>query len=73
MFDDVGAKLKSATVVLCVLGLIASVIGAVALWVQDDRYMDTIGPGIVLLLTGCAGSLIGGMTLYGFGQLIEKQ
>jgi len=69
MFENVGASLKVVAAVLCILGIIASVIGAVALWVQDDRY---VGSGIMVLVGGCAGSMIAGMVMYGFGQLIEN-
>lgn len=72
MFDNIGGKIKTLAVILCVLGIIASFAGAVALWAQSSRYNDTILEGVAILVAGCIGSWVGSFFIYGFGQLIEN-
>ena len=76
MFDDIGGKIKTLAVVLCVIGIILSVISAIALWAQNDTssYYNphpTILLGFGVLIGGCLGSWLGSFFMYGFGQLIE--
>ena len=72
MFDDIGGKIKTLAEVVCGLGIAASVIGAIILWVQNSAYTPTIFAGVLVLVLGCLGSWIGSFFVYGFGQLIEN-
>lgn len=78
MFDNIGGKIKRLATIICVVGMIASLIAAIGLWAQHDQYnsltrtySNTIWDGICVLLGGCIGSWTGCFCLYGFGQLIE--
>lgn len=78
MFDNIGRKIKILAVVVCEVGMIASLIAAIGLWVQHDQYNsltrtrnDTIWDGICVLVGGWFVSWTGCFCLYGFGQLIE--
>ena len=72
MFDNIGGKIKTLAVVVCVIGMIGSVIGGIVLWTQNSRYAPTILPGIIIMVAGCLGSWVGGFFTFGFGQLIES-
>ena len=72
MFNNIGEKIKALAEVTCVLGMIASACGAVALWAQNDPYTPTIFLGVLVLGLGCLGSWVGSFITYGFGQLIEN-
>ena len=72
MFEDIGKKLKDLAKVLFVLGCIASVIGAIALWGQNNEYTPTILPGIGVLVGGLVCAWISSAFVYGFGELIDR-
>ena len=72
MFNNIGGKIKTLAGVTCVLGMIASACGAVAIWMRNGWYTPTILAGALVLGVGCLGSWIGSFFTYGFGQLIES-
>ena len=72
MFDNIGEKIKTLAVVTCGMGIIASIIGAIALWMQDSRYNPTAFSGVLVLVLGSLASWIGSFFTYGFGELIEN-
>ena len=72
MFDNIGGKIKTLATVVCFLGIGASIIAAIALWAQNDRYTPTIALGFGVLIGGCLASWIGSFFMYGFGELIEE-
>ena len=72
MFDDIGGKIKNLATVICVVGIIASVILAIALWSQNDKYNPTVALGFGVLIGGCVGSWVGSFFMYGFGELIDE-
>ena len=72
MFDNIGGKIKTLAMVICVIGIIASIICAIALWAQNSRYSLTIALGFGVLVGGCVGSWVGSFFMYGFGELIEE-
>ena len=79
IFDNIGGKIKTLAKVLCWIGIIASIIGAIALWAQNDQYdyytrttTNTVGIGFIVLLSGCVVSWVGSLFMYGFGELIEE-
>jgi len=72
MFDNIGGKIKGLAVVICILGIAASVLGGIALISANSRYNPTATAGWIVLIAGSLGSWIGSFTLYGFGELIEK-
>lgn len=72
MFNNIGGKIKTLAGVTCVLGMIASACGAVAIWMRNGWYTPTILAGSLVLGVGCLGSWIGSFFTYGFGELIEN-
>lgn len=71
MFTDVGKKIMKLAGVLCVLGIIASVISGIAVIASNSRYSSTILPGILTIIGGSLLSWIGSWTLYAFGQIAD--
>ena len=71
MFDNIGGKIKTLAVVVCVVGMIASLIFAIVLWSMDSYRTPTIALGFGVLIGGCVVSWVGSFFTYGFGQLIE--
>ncbi len=69
LFDNIGGKLKIVAKIFCWLGIIASVIGGIALMSVDD---DMIGAGIATLIGGSVASWLSALGLYAFGQLVEN-
>lgn len=70
MFEDIGAKIKIVSKVLCWVGIIAAVIAAFVMFSLDEE----VG-GLLFLLFLIAGPLlswINSLFVYGFGELIEK-
>ena len=66
MFDNIGEKIKGLAVVLCILGMIASVI--LGLTILSASFWLAL----LTIAAGCVGSWIGSFCLYGFGELIEE-
>lgn len=67
MFDNICGKIKTMAQVICVLGIIGSVIGGIVL-----ISVDMVIVGIIVLIGGSLLSWLGSFGLYGFGQLIEN-
>ncbi|MBQ8311732.1 MAG: hypothetical protein IJX84_00805 [Clostridia bacterium] len=68
MFDNIGGKIKGLAMVVCWIGIIASVIGAIALWVSTE----TFWPGFGVLAAGAVSSWLGSLFTYGFGEIIDQ-
>ena len=71
MFNNIGKKIKWMSKILCWIGIVASVLTAVVLWVQHRSYNPTIGTGLIVLFAGCFFSWIGSFFSYGFGELVD--
>ena len=77
MFDNVGSKIKVFAKVVCWIGIIASIILALVLFVAASgaRYsMQTtlILSGFAVIIVGSLLSWLGSLFTYGFGELIEQ-
>ena len=71
MFNDIGNKMKKLATFFCWCGIIASVIATLALWSAHEEYAPTIGAGFLVLICGIAGSWLGSVALYAFGQITD--
>ena len=71
MFDNIGGKIKVLAKCICWLGIIGSIICAIALFSTNSYYNPTIGLGIGVLIGGCLGSWVGSFFTYGFGELVS--
>lgn len=69
MFNDIGGKIKTLAVVVCWLGIIASLILGIVLIGMDD---DLTLIGIIVMLFGALGSWLGSFVAYGYGELIDN-
>lgn len=56
MFDDIGGKIKTLAKITCGLGIAASIIGAIALWMQNSNYNPTTIIGVLVLVLGSLAS-----------------
>ena len=72
MFDNIGGKIKTLAEATCVLGILGSVIWAIATLMQSDYYHVTILESILILGLGSLGAWVGSFITYGFGELIEN-
>jgi len=68
MFNNIGSKIKGWAVFCCILGMVASVIGAVVIWVSRMGFFY----GLSILVFGCLGSWMGTWVLYAIGDTNEK-
>ncbi len=67
MFDNIGQKIKTLAMVVCYIGIVASVLIGLTMLVSDDPLNGLLIGGL-----GALGSWVGSFALYGFGQLIEN-
>lgn len=77
MFDNIGKKIKSLANVLCWVGIIASVITAIIMFVmvEEGPYRTEglyMGLGFAFLIIGPLSSWVSSFFMYGFGELIDK-
>ena len=76
MFDEIGKKIKSLAQILCWVGVIAYIILAIVMFVKAGdswRTEDLFkGLGWFFLIVGPIISVIEGMLIYGFGELIDS-
>jgi len=72
MFENIGSKLKWLAMAVCALGMLASLVFAVTIWMQKGSGQDTTLLGIIVLVLGCLASWVGSFFTYGFGELIEN-
>ena len=76
MFDNIGKNIKELARVLCWVGVIVNSILGLVMFVKagDSYYAEGLfaSLGFVFLIVGPIISIINGMLVYGFGELIEK-
>ncbi len=68
MYSNIGQKIKNFAEFLTICGIIASVIGAIVIWITTNL----VWIGFLILACGIFISWAGSLTLYGFGELITK-
>lgn len=77
MFDNIGKKIKSLSIVLCWVGIIAYVIVAIIMFINasEGPYRTEglyTGLGFAFLIGGPLLSWVSSFFMYGFGELIDK-
>ena len=76
MFGEIDKNIKGLSQILSWLGVIGSIILAIVMFVKagDSYYAEGLftSLGFVFLIVGPIISIINGMLVYGFGELIEK-
>lgn len=68
MFSNIGNKIKTLAVVMCIISMSFSVISGLVMIGTDD---DLILPGIFIMLLGCLFSWLSSFFMYGFGELVD--
>ena len=75
MFQNIGRKIKILAIVVCWIGIIASIVFAIAFWQEQEtlRYDLRVGrgPGFVILILGSLLSYVSSWLLYAFGELVQ--
>lgn len=72
MFENIGGKIKALAKVTCIVGIVASALGAIGLWMANSSNNPTMLTGFVILAVGCLCSWIGSFFCYGFGKMVEN-
>ncbi len=76
MFENVGAKIKTVSKVFCWVGITVSLIVALIMcYMASKSYSDAgfyIGMGWMFFIVFPLLSWISSLTVYGFGELIER-
>lgn len=67
MFDNIGAKIKTLTEVLCWIGMGVFLIWGVLMMVGGE-----ILTGLIVAIVGCLASWIGSFTMYAIGCIEEN-
>ncbi len=66
MFENIGGKIKGLASVVCILGIIGSVISGISIIDYDGL------SGFLIMVLGSVFSWAGSFVLYGFGQLVDN-
>lgn len=69
MFNNVGEKIKTLTIVVFALVAMASIVAAIVLFSQGEGLAFV---GFVVLLVGPFIAWIAGLFVYGYGELIQR-
>lgn len=81
MWSNIGHKIKTLAKVICWIGIVLSVlVGIMAIatngTLQSYGYTYNTGSniltGILVIILGVLGSWLGSLTMYGFGELVER-
>lgn len=74
MFDNIGEKIQNLAIICTIIGIVASVIGAIVCWVILIGEAAFVGflIGLGVLAGGILLSWLNSFFMYGFGELIEK-
>ena len=69
MYTSIGGKIKTLAQIVCLLGIIVSVIYGICFY---NTYYSVRSMGIVIIFGGSLLSWVSSFFAYGFGELIEK-
>ena len=76
MFYNIGGKIKTLAVVVCILGMFASIVIGFLLIMGIGEVFGLekagFGSGILFMIVGSLLSWVSTFVLYGFGQLVEN-
>ena len=67
MFDNIGRKIKILATVVCLIGIIISVIGGIIIMTEESLLY-----GFLVAILGSLFCWIASFFAYGFGQLVEN-
>jgi multisubunit Na+/H+ antiporter MnhG subunit len=67
MYDNIGSKIKTLAIVLCVIGIIGCIISGIVFLAEIE-----VVKGLLFLLLGPVLSWVGSFCMYGLGQAVEN-
>ncbi len=70
MFDNIGGKIKGLAAAVTWIGIAGSVIFWISTFSSGSN--EAISVGLIVMIIGSLVSWLSSLTLYGFGELIEK-
>lgn len=70
MFENIGRKIKGLTKIICWVGIIASIVAAIAMMSMGEDVLLVIG--IIMLVVGPIMSWVSSFIMYGFGELVDR-
>lgn len=77
MFDNIGSKIKGFAKLVCLVGVMASIIAMISFWITGGGASGISGGfsififGLLTGALGCLAAWVGALLTYGFGQLLE--
>ena len=72
MYHNIGGKIKVLARIVCAIGIIAALLTAVGLWINNSSFHPTMAAGLTILLAGSVATYVTSLFIYGFGELIES-
>ena len=72
MYYNIGGKIKVLARIVCAIGIIAALLTAVGLWINNSSFHPTMAAGLTILLAGSVATYVTSLFIYGFGELIES-
>ena len=72
MYYNIGGKIKVLARIVCAIGIIAALLTAVGLWINNSSFHPTMAAGLTILLAGSVATYVTSLFFYGFGELIES-
>ncbi|GEM_PF-1875635 len=76
MYKNIGKKIKALAVISFIIGAVASIVGAIVLFVLSQEWGAPeevlIASGIMLIIIGPLVSWIGSFLIYGYGELVQR-
>lgn len=72
LYRNIGGKIKVLAWIVCAIGIIASLLTAVGLWINNSSFRPTMAAGFTILLAGSVATYVTSLFIYGFGELIES-
>lgn len=69
MFHEIDLKIKRLAKIIFVIGILASIIGALGILIEDS---DLIVASISTVIGGVIATVISSLFIYAFGELLDK-
>ena len=67
MFDNIGSKVKGLASVVCIGGIVTSIISGLAMMISLESFLA----GFLSMIVGALGSWIGSWALYAIGEAVD--
>ena len=58
MYHNIGGKIKVLARIVCAIGIIAALLTAVGLWINNSSFHPTMAAGLTILLAGSVATYV---------------